>query len=271
MPVCAPVLMHATPPPVSSADDIGAEESDDKCPLSANEADDKWAGARAAPLRCNNRRWMAWRPPPPTPCAGNGSRSGSARPGGSRASCLAANHCGRGRAAQARELRAQAAAPQRRNKAARSAGAGGALGVRLAGGQDTQLCTHMACTRTSRLCPCTVHLQLPHLTGPRTHAFVPCMSIHLSPDLCTHPLTEIRVHRAIHLYPSACKACTCLQKPLLSGHMYAVNMPAHTWIICVHISRNACAWTQALTHSPVHTIQGPHPHPKDTHNCINKY
>lgn len=50
---------HPPPPSVSGADDIGAEESDDKCPLSANEADDKWAGARAAPLRCNNRRWMA--------------------------------------------------------------------------------------------------------------------------------------------------------------------------------------------------------------------
>jgi hypothetical protein len=69
------------PAAVSGADDIGAEESDDKCPLSANEADDKWAGARAAPLRCNNRRWMAWRPPPPhthtphpyPPRAGNGS------------------------------------------------------------------------------------------------------------------------------------------------------------------------------------------------------
>lgn len=65
---------HPPPPSVSCADDIGAEESDDKCPLSANEADDKWAGGRAAPLRCNNRRWMAWRPPPnpypPAPVTG---------------------------------------------------------------------------------------------------------------------------------------------------------------------------------------------------------
>ncbi|XP_060026940.1 basic proline-rich protein-like [Erinaceus europaeus] len=84
-PLGSPVRAHARvagPPtgarlPVSGADDIGAEESDDKCPLSANEADDKWAGARAAPLRCNNRRWMARRPPPPY--AGNRSPVGSAR------------------------------------------------------------------------------------------------------------------------------------------------------------------------------------------------
>lgn len=74
----------ASTPPVNGADDIGAEESDDKCPLSANEADDKWAGARAAPLRCNNRRWMAWRhpPPTPTPCAGNVTGADRLRPPG---------------------------------------------------------------------------------------------------------------------------------------------------------------------------------------------
>lgn len=38
------------------------EESDDKCPLSGNEACDKSHGAsRAAPLRCNKKRWMAQR------------------------------------------------------------------------------------------------------------------------------------------------------------------------------------------------------------------
>lgn len=114
---------------------------------------------------------------------------------------------------------------QRRNKAVSSAGAGGALGVPLARGEDTQLCTHMACTRASRLCPCTVHLQLlsrhnPHLTGSQT----PCMGIHLPPDLGTHPPAEIQAHRAMltptpaicaracrnHLCRGTCMLPTCL-------------------------------------------------------------
>lgn len=89
--------MCVCPLPLSAALMTLAEESDDKCPLSANEADDKWAGARAAPLRCNNRRWMAWRPPPhphpaapvtgadPAPPAGEGAalrpRPAAANPG----------------------------------------------------------------------------------------------------------------------------------------------------------------------------------------------
>lgn len=151
---------------------------------------------------------------------------------------------------------------QRRNKAASSAGAGGALGVRPARGEDTQLCTHMACTRASRLCPCTVHLQLlsrhnPHLTGPQTQAFAPCMGVHLPPDLGAHPPTEIQAHRAMHT-PTPAICARAYRNHLMSGHMDAPNIPAHAWIMCIHISRNACVWTQAFTHSSVHTIQGLH-------------
>lgn len=206
-------------------------------------------------------------PPPLPPCAGNGahhrappSREGAKRPPGR----------------QSRWARPGAGSPrgclQWRNKAASSAGAGGALGVRLAQGQDTQLCTHMACTRASRLCPCTVHLQLlsrhnPHLTGPQTRAFVPCRSEHLPPSLGTHPPTEIGAQSHADLY--TCSSCTCLQKPLTSGHMCAPNMPAHAWIRSTHINRNVCVWTQALTHSSAHN-SGPS-HTKNTNSCLDKY
>lgn len=130
---CAPL-------PLSAALMTLAEESDDKCPLSANEADDKWAGARAAPLRCNNRRWMAWRPPPhphppapvtgadPAPPAGEGAalRSPAANPDRPAETPEPGAVRPRGR-------------PRRRNKAERSAGAGGARGVPPA---RTRSCAH---------------------------------------------------------------------------------------------------------------------------------
>ena len=97
-------------------------------------------------------------PYPPSPVTGADpappAREGVERPAGPPIT--------RGREAQAQAARAGSprGCLRRRNKAAHSAEASGARGVRPARGQDTQLCTHMVCTRASRLRPCTVHLQL---------------------------------------------------------------------------------------------------------------
>lgn len=234
VPVCAPVLVHATPPPppVSGADDIGAEESDDKCPLSANEADDKWAGARAAPLRCNNRRWMAWRPPPtPTPCAGNGSPSGSTLPGGSHTACPAANHGGPGRDAQAgsREPKQPPAAEEQSSELSRSRGRTGQPSCPRRG--HAAVHTHGLHTRQP---PVSLHgaPAAPVQAQPPPHRTTDtCLCArhgHTSPpDLGTHPPAEIQAHRAMHtptpaicarayrnhLCLGTCMLPTCLHMP----------------------------------------------------------
>lgn len=76
-------------------------------------------------------------PPPPTR-AGNGSRSGSARRGGSRAAAARCQSRPAGGDARAGAGRPRGR-PRRRNKAARSAGAGGAWGVPPA---RTRSCAH---------------------------------------------------------------------------------------------------------------------------------
>lgn len=124
-------------------------------------------------------------------------------------------------------------------------GSRGRTGHPPACGQDTQLCIHMACTRTSRLCPCTVHLQLlfrhnaPPPTEPQTHAFVPCMGIHLPLDQGTHSPTEIRVHRAMHTLH------------LRFAHMLT-HVWARAWIIHIYTAETLVCGRKPLRH----TIQG---------------
>lgn len=204
---CAPL-------PLSAALMTLAEESDDKCRLSANEADDKWAGARAAPLRCNNRRWMAWRPPPhphppapvtgadPAPPAGEGValRPPAANPG--RPAETPEPGAGRPRGR-----------PRRRNKAARSAGAGGAWGVPPA---RTRSCAHTwpahapaACVLarcTCDSCPGTIPTSLGQA---HRRPLLPCAGLCLShesgyTDTSIISLIEPRVPSRIHAH--SCRA-----------------------------------------------------------------
>lgn len=110
-------------------------------------------------------------PPPPTR-AGNGSRSGSARRGGSRAAAARCQSRPAGGDARARS-RETTRPPAAEEQSSALSGRRGRVGRPAC--QDTQLCTHMAGTRASRLCPCTVHLRLlsrhnPNLAGPGTQA-----------------------------------------------------------------------------------------------------
>ena len=96
-----------------------------------------------------------------------------------------------------------------------------------------------------------------------------------SPDPGTHPPTYKSMHtqpcRPVHLqFMHATTETTYVCAHVCCQH-------ACTWIdmeLCTHLSRNAYAWTQILTLSSVHTIQGlqtcPHPHSRDAHSCINK-
>lgn len=273
--VYTPVLLPATatpPLPVSGTDDIGAEESDDKCPLSANEADDKWVGARAAPLRCNNRRWMAWRPLhhpyPSAPVTG----SGSARPGGSRAARLAANHGG------AEKPRPWSQEPTRPPAAEEQSGALG--GSRRRTGSPARLRPGHAAVHThgrrTRLPPVSLHRApaAPVQAQPPPHG---------STDTCFHTVhghtsaPQIQVHTHPH---KPMHTRQFVHAPTETTNVCAHECCQHvcTWMdteICTHISKNACTWIPTLTLRSVHTIQGlqtpPHPHAKDAHSCINKY
>lgn len=162
---------------------------------------------------------------------------------------------------------------QRRNKAASSAGAGGALGAPLARGEDTQLCTHMACTRASRLCPCAVHLQLlsrhnPHLTGPQTHACAPYTGIH-------------RHQTWVHTHQQKSK----LTEPCIPLHLQFVHAPIEATYVWAHVcSQHACTCLNNMyTHkqkclcvdtSPYTQLCAHNsgaPHTKDTNSRISKY
>lgn len=280
---CAPVRDPPPPSPpslpVSSADDIGAEESDDKCPLSANEADDKWAGARAAPLRCNNRRWMAWRPhphpPPPAALAGNGSRFGSARPGGSRAARWAANHYGPRSPGPGRPSRELTRLPAAKEQS-------GSLG-------GSKRCTECpACPRPghaavhthglyTRQPPASLHgtpaapVQAQPPRRGSTDTSLPAVHGQTSATQSrVHPPTQIHVHTAMQTRAPAIHArddrnhlclCTCRQ------------------LTCLHTDRYENMHTQKQKRSSVdinpytvHTIQElqTYPRAKDAHSCINK-
>lgn len=118
-------------------------------------------------------------------------------------------------------------------------GSRGRTGHPPACGQDTQLCIHMACTRTSRLCPCTVHLQLlfRHNAPPyrTTNTCFCAMHGHTSATRSGHTLTNRNPCTQSHAYPA----------PAIRAHAYSClgTCMDNTYI---H-SRNACVWTQTLT------------------------
>lgn len=216
MHVCVP--LHATPPsapcppPVSGADDTGTEESDDKCPLSANEAGDKWVGARAAPLRCNNRRWMAWCPPtlpplPPVLVAG----AHPAPPAQEGAKPPAWAPITAGQDTQAMEPWSPCGCPWQRNKAVHTAEAGDSLGGHLPAAR-THSCAHtwpahMPSTCVLALCTCSSYLG----TNPPYRSTDICfcaMHGHTSATQIWYTPTNTKSCIPMHLH--TCILSTCL-------------------------------------------------------------
>lgn len=241
MHVCVP--LHATPPsapcppPVSGADDIGTEESDDKCPLSGNKADDKWAGAQAAPLRCNNRRWMASCPPtlpplPPVPVMG----AHPAPPAQEGAKSPAWAPITAGQDTQAMKPGSPRGCPWQRNKAVHTAEAGDSLGSRLPAARICS-CAHTCPAHTPSTCVlalCTCSSCLGTTPPLQVHRYM--LLCHAWAHICHPDLVHTHQHKAMHTHAPA--------------HLYALNMSAHAWIWdYVHMQ----AEMLARGHKPLYT------------------
>lgn len=241
--------MHATPTPappptpprptapVSGADDIGAKESDDKCPLSANEADDKWAGARAAPLRCNNRRWMAWRRPPPysprppTPSPAPVTGADLAPP-----ALQGAEPPGRQSPRGPKMPRPPSREPTRAPLAEEQSRA--LSGIRGRNGRRACLRLGHAAVHTHGLHTSQSPMPLHGAPAAPVQAQSPphgTMDTYFCAMHGHTSGTQISVHiqhKSVHTEPCIpmhCNLCTRLQKPLMSAHMYTPNMPACAW------------------------------------------